>query len=141
MNLAVHCADARAARASGVAPDARVERARIALVELPRIMREIIERAVADQPDMEIVGELPASTLPEALDGAGVDVVISGTNYDCASLRELLDERPRLKVLAVADDGRDAFLFELRPTRTRLGEVSPQTIVDAIRNARCATTS
>jgi DNA-binding NarL/FixJ family response regulator len=118
-----------------------VERARIALVELPRIMREIIERAVADQPDMEIVGELPASTLPEALDGAGVDVVISGTNYDCASLRELLDERPRLKVLAVADDGRDAFLFELRPTRTPLGEVSPQNIVDAIRNARCATTS
>jgi len=44
-------------------------------------------------------------------------------------------------VLVVSADGRETALFELRPQRTPLGEVSPQTIVDAIRGACRATTS
>lgn len=90
---------------------------------------------------MEIV-ELPTEgNLPDALARAHADVVISGGNSQSAAVFDLLEERSRLKVLAVADDGRDTVLYELRPTRTQLGEVSPQTIVDAIRGAARATTS
>jgi chemotaxis response regulator CheB len=117
-----------------------VEPSRIVLVDMPRILREIIERAVADEPDMEIVdseaGNMP---LREAIEASEPDFVIAGADYDFGEVARVLDERPRLRVLAVAGDGREAFLYELRPTRTPLGEVSPRTIVDAIRGARYAT--
>lgn len=105
---------------------------------MPRILREIIEQAVADEPDMEIVdaGDVP---LREAVESSKADFVIAGADYNFAEVARVLDERPRLRVLAVAGDGREAFLYELRPTRTPLGEVSPRTIVDAIRGARYAT--
>jgi DNA-binding NarL/FixJ family response regulator len=117
-----------------------VEPSRIVLVDMPRILREIIERAVADEPDMEIVdseaGNMP---LREAIEASEPDFVIAGADYDFGEVARVLDERPRLRVLAVAGDGREAFLYELRPTRTPLGEVSPRTIVEAIRGARYAT--
>lgn len=116
-----------------------MDRARVVVLELPRLVQEIVEHAVGGQPDMEIVADLPtAPTLPAALAEARADVVISGAEHGCAALSELLGELPRLKLLAVSDDARNAVLYELRPTRTPLGEVSPQTIVDAIRSARRA---
>jgi DNA-binding NarL/FixJ family response regulator len=119
--------------------DAGVEPSRIVLVDLPRIMREIIQQAIADEPDMVIVnGSLPAD-LRGALERSAADFVISGADHELAEVGALLEERPRLRVLSVVGDGREAFLYELRPTRTPLGEVSPRTIVDAIRSARCET--
>jgi hypothetical protein len=107
---------------------------------MPRILREIIEQAVADEPDMEIVGvEGRDVPLRQAVESTRADFVMAGADYDLGEVARVLDERPRLRVLAVAGDGREAFLYELRPTRTPLGEVSPQTIVDAIRGARYAT--
>ncbi len=106
------------------------------------MLREIIERAVAGQPDMEIVDELPREDmLSEALTRAGANVMISAGEHDDVALQRLLEELPSLKVLVVSADGRDTALYELRPTRTPLGEVSPQTIVDAIRGACRVTTS
>lgn len=106
---------------------------------MPRILREIIEQAVADEPDMEIVEAETGVPLREAVESSKADFVIAGADYDFGEVARALDERPRLRVLAVAGDGREAFLYELRPTRTPLGEVSPRTIVDAIRGARYAT--
>jgi hypothetical protein len=107
---------------------------------MPRMLREIIERAVADEPDMVLVeADAPELPLHEAVESAGADFVIAGSDYDFGEVAQVLDERPRLRVLAVAGDGREAFLYELRPTRTPLGQVSPRTIVDAIRGARYAT--
>ncbi len=106
------------------------------------MLGEIIQRAVAGQPDMEIVDELPQDQmLAEALMRTGVDVLIFAGDHDPTTLQRLLEELPRLKVLVVSADGRETALFELRPQRTPLGEVSPQTIVDAIRGACRATTS
>jgi DNA-binding NarL/FixJ family response regulator len=106
------------------------------------MLREIIERAVTGQPDMEIVDDiLPSEIVPEALRQARADVVISAGHHDSATLNQVLCELPRLKVLVVSADGRETALHELRPNRMELGEVSPQTIVDAIRGACRATTS
>ena len=105
------------------------------------MLREIIERAVAGQPDMEIVDLPPDGIAPEALRRAGADVVISAGPHDSAAVDRLLCELPRLKVFVVSADGRETALHELRPHRLDLGEASPQTIVDAIRGACRATTS
>ena len=78
-------------------------------------------------------------TLGQTVASSGADFVIAGADYDFAEVARVLDERPRLRVLAVAGHGREAFLYELRPTRTPLGEVSPRAIVEAIRSARYAT--
>ena len=93
------------------------------------MLGEIIENVVSAQPDMEVVGNLDGRTsLTEAAANLGVDVVIV----------ELVTSHPQIKVLAVAGDGRGAFLYELRPQTSSLGEVSPQGLVDAIRAATAA---
>jgi oxalate decarboxylase len=49
--------------------------------------------------------------------------------------RELLYSRPRLGVLSITSDGRQFFLHKLRPVRTALGEVSPESLVQAIQSS------
>ena len=89
------------------------------------MLREIIERAVAGQPDMEIVDDVPADAIaPAALRRAGANVVISAGHHDATAVNRLLCELPRLKVLVVSGDGRETALHELRPTRTALGTSS-----------------
>lgn len=105
---------------------------------MPRVLRDIVVHAVAGEPDLEIV-EGQGGTLGQTVASSGADFVIAGADYDFAEVARALDERPRLRVLAVAGHGREAFLYELRPTRTPLGEVSPRAIVEAIRSARYAT--
>jgi DNA-binding NarL/FixJ family response regulator len=116
-----------------------VEPSRIVLVDMPRILREIIEQAVGGEPDLELVQARSEPGLRAAVESSGADFVISGADYDFAEVARLLEERPRLRVLAVTGDGREGFLYELRPTRTALGEVSRQTIVNAIRGAHYTT--
>jgi hypothetical protein len=122
-----------------------VEPSKIVLFDLPRITREIIEQAVGAEPDMVIVdgfaadASLADASLADAVGRSEPDFVISGRDYEFAEVCAVLDERPRLRVLTVVEDGREATLYELRPTRTPLGEVSPQTIVEAIRGTRRAT--
>ena len=105
---------------------------------MPRVLRDIVVAALVDEPDLEIVGG-HGGTLRQTVASSQAVFVIAGADYDFAEVARVLDERPRLRVLAVAGHGREAFLYELRPTRTPLGEVSPRAIVEAIRSARYAT--
>lgn len=85
---------------------------------------------------MEIAGDLPSSTgMLAAAAQTRPNVVVLGVREarlpdDC---RSLLEAFPRVRVLAVVDDGRRAFVYELRPQETALGEVSPEGLLDAIR--------
>ena len=89
---------------------------------------------------MEVVGQLPADApLQRAVEQQEADFVIAGTDYGFEEISEVLAQHPRLQVLEVAGDGRESFLYHLRPARTPLGELSPRTIVDAIRGARGTT--
>jgi DNA-binding NarL/FixJ family response regulator len=116
-------------------------RIRILLVELPRILRDIISDVVAQERDMEVVRVLETrDALLTAVQESPADVVILGL-ADTA-LPEVCDElvgaHPQMKVLAVAGDGRGVFLHELRPQTLSLGEVSPQGLIDAVRAAATA---
>lgn len=115
-----------------------VERIRILLAELPRMLRDIIESVIAGQSDMSIVGSVDArDRVTTALDRTPADVVIVGMRdaETTATLTPVLLAQPRLKLLAISGDERSSYLYELRPHTVPLGDVSPQGLVDAIRSA------
>lgn len=107
-------------------------RIRIALVELLPLLRGIVEEVISAQPDMEVVPQDSRMMKLASIDEADPDVVILGRE-DTSLTSRLLRMRPNLKVLAVAMDGREGVLFELRPRRVDLGEISPQKLVNVIR--------
>jgi DNA-binding NarL/FixJ family response regulator len=113
-----------------------VDDVRILLVDMPRMLREIIQNVVDAHPGVTVAGVHPqAVPLVAAVDAVRADVVIFG--QDSPGLveagRELIEQRPRVQLMAVSDDGRRATLSGLRPYREPLGEVEPSRLVEAIR--------
>jgi DNA-binding NarL/FixJ family response regulator len=100
------------------------------------MLMDIVKDIIADEADIALVGEVAGSTnLAQAATQARADVVVLGKagpggNDD---YRDLLYRRPRMKVLAIAADGKRAFLHELQPRVVALGEISPASLVQAIR--------
>jgi len=98
----------------------------------------IVAETLDGQPDMEVVGQLPTRVdLHVGVSKSGADIVILGLDdlnlpSDCAAL---FDAHPSIRVLGISTDGRRASLYELRPHRLSLGDVSPDGLVQAIREA------
>lgn len=112
-------------------------RIRILLTNLPRMLQDVLERVLADQDDMELVGYVadPIEVLLIAT-AREIEVVILGVEDGLPGVAShLLEERPQLKILAVSPDGRRAFLYHLQPYMVPIGELSPDGLVDAIRAA------
>jgi hypothetical protein len=116
-----------------------LERIRIVLMELPRMLRDIVSETIARQDDMLIVEETPGNDLPvpESPGRNAIDIVITGLEGDRLSDRctTLMRRHAHLKVLGISGDARHAFLFELRPHRIPLGDASSEGLLDAIRAA------
>jgi hypothetical protein len=93
---------------------------------------------VEEQLDVIVVGDVQdPEDLDDALTRTGADLVIWEVHDDedvdrCAFL---FDGHPRLTVLALLHDGREGFLWQLRPHRMVLGELSPRQLPEAIRRA------
>jgi len=98
---------------------------RIRTLELPRLVQELIEVAVAAQPDMEIVDG----------DAAAPDFVVCPAPQaeDSSVGRCMLARRARVRVLELDPDAGRASIYELH--ERELGEVSPTEIVATIRAA------
>jgi hypothetical protein len=99
------------------------------------MLMDIIGNTVASQPDMEIVASVAGEpSLLRAADRNHADVVVLARNdpvegeYD-----ELLYGRCTLKVIEIGREGRHGSLYELRPYRVSLGEMSPTGLLQAIR--------
>ena len=73
-----------------------------------------------------VVRELGARVDPES-DVIAVDGELSELS------RELLRDWPDVRVLLLARDGREGFLWELRPHRVVLGELSIETLRESVR--------
>jgi chemotaxis response regulator CheB len=118
-----------------------LERIQILLVDMPLLLRELIEEAVAAQPDMNVVATVPEpDALVEATREARPDFVLFGvTPEEAVSFPKacvaLLDENPRARALGIEHVEGQAILYELRPGRTEIGEVAPEDIVAVIREA------
>ena len=98
---------------------------------------EILTAAVAQEPDVVLLGDTPSLDVLQGLVCRGeVDVVIlglSGSDLDAAHYG-LFDADARVRILALAEEGRVASLYELRPYRTVLDQGSPQELIQSIRS-------
>jgi DNA-binding NarL/FixJ family response regulator len=115
-----------------------VDRIRVVVSGMPRMLREMVTALVQAQADMAVVGAASsdAELHPLALRTAP-DVVILAVDDDGvpAAGRELVYREPHVKLIAVAAAGRQAWLYELRPVERPLGEMSPEVLVETIRAA------
>lgn len=115
-----------------------MRRIRILLAGMPRMLLDMITDIVALHAEMMIAGRMQdTADLRAAVKKARADIVILNEpaigpppNYE-----ELLYSRPHLGVLSITSDGRQFFLHKLRPVRTALGEVSPDSLVQAIQSS------
>jgi len=102
------------------------------------MLLDMITDIVGLQAEMMIAGKMQdTADIVVAVKKARADVVIlnepaigPSQNY-----QELLYSRPHLRVLSITSDGRHFFLHKLRPVRAALGEVSPESLVQAIRSS------
>jgi hypothetical protein len=104
---------------------------------MPRMLLTMIRDIIASDAACDIVAEVADDgELSRTLRETGANLIIVGSHSRVVAadrLAGLLSEHPRARVLAIADDGQRAFVHELRPHVTEIAELSPQTLLVAIR--------
>jgi hypothetical protein len=97
-------------------------------------VRDVFERAISLQADMELVQEHVTIVAPDT--PAAPDVVIVGaTNRDDQrNVSRVLMRWPQSQVLMITIEGHQAAIYQLRPQRNDLGEMSPIELFNAIRS-------
>ena len=105
----------------------------IAFIDMPRMLREIVDEALSTQRDVRLVDESSDGSLVAAVDRSGAGfLIVSSESIGPADVCRLLEERPKVKVFAIADGGRDGCLYELRPNLLLVGELSPENLVQTV---------
>jgi DNA-binding NarL/FixJ family response regulator len=111
-----------------------LERKRIVLIDMAPMLREIVREIIVREPDLEIVAEHETVDVGEAVERDAPDFVIVGS--DAATderVRSLVGAHLGFRALEVHSDGKESVLYELRPHRIALGEISSDTLLRAIR--------
>jgi DNA-binding NarL/FixJ family response regulator len=109
---------------------------RVLVANRPRLMRDLVLATIADQPDIEVLGELEDdSKIAQAVADLRPDIVIIA--LDRADQRPpicdyLLIHYPKVKVLAVAQED-DTSVFFWSDIRSAAVESSMQGILNVIR--------
>jgi hypothetical protein len=106
---------------------------RVALIDLPRMSRELVAGALLAEPEIEVASGFDARRPPDV-------AIIGGRHGEALPERalELLDQHPRMRVLTLADDGAETYVYELRPHRVLIGELSPSALLEAVLDVRKA---
>jgi DNA-binding NarL/FixJ family response regulator len=102
------------------------------------MLLDMITDIVARHAEMMVAGTMQdTADLRAAAKKARADVVVLNERAigPSQNYQELLYSRPHLGVLSITSDGRQFFLHKLRPVRTALGEVSPESLVQAIQSS------
>jgi DNA-binding NarL/FixJ family response regulator len=112
-----------------------LEQTRIVLVDMPPLLREIVRETASREPDLDVVREHEAGVdLQAAVEQDDPDFLIVGSAAAPeGAVASLVAGGRRLRALEVRSDGRESVLYELRPHRVLLGEISPATLLQTIR--------
>jgi len=115
-----------------------VKRVRVLVANRPRLMRELVIATIADQPDIEIVGEVADDgELTEAVEQARPDVLILAMDKREKRLSQcgfLLGRYPDMRILTLApDQNRALFYWAVVDIRTKPLESSEAGILKALR--------
>jgi chemotaxis response regulator CheB len=112
---------------------------RVLLVAIPPMLVDGLRQIVAEQPDVEVVGDFAdyGVELLVAVGQTRADVVILGvsTSELPGVCSHLLGEYPRVKVLALTADGRTAFVHGYRTQTVQIEEASWRGLIDMVRSA------
>jgi chemotaxis response regulator CheB len=116
-----------------------VKRVRVLVANRPRLMRELVLAVIADQPDIEIVGEVKEeSELVSAVEEARPDVLIVAleeADKRSAQCGFLLGRYPQMKIVALApEQNRGLFYWASVDVRTKPLESSEAGILSALRD-------
>jgi DNA-binding NarL/FixJ family response regulator len=114
-----------------------LERTRIVLIDMSPLLREIVRETIAREPDLDVVAEHDAGVdVRAAVQREDADFVIVGSDAVAAAAVSTLVAADRgVRALELRSDGRDSVLYELRPHRVPLGEISPEALLHTIRAA------
>ncbi|MGA2356133.1 MAG: hypothetical protein ABSG02_16675 [Terriglobales bacterium] len=115
-----------------------MKRTRVLVANRPRLMRELVLAVIADQPDIEVIGELQnESELVEAVEEARPDILIlalDDAGERIAQCGFLLGRYPQMKILALApEQNRGVFYWATVDVRTKPLESSEAGILSALR--------
>jgi len=106
---------------------------------MPPLLGDIIRETLGRQPDVEVAAEVRVRTeIVSAVTDTHAHVAILGIAPDGWStlsqlLGELLGQHPRLTIIAIASDGRSGYVYRLLPRTVSIDDVSPTSLVQAIR--------
>ena len=104
---------------------------------MPQLQREILSSRLSAEPDLVLVEAPDHLELREAVERTEAEFVIVGAERLAAGeVSGLREARPAVKVLALGANGRGGVLYELRPDRVPLGNLSAEGLVDLIRALR-----
>lgn len=128
MNPGIHCRPAdRGRRLDSVPPANAAPTARVVFADVPRLVRELVANALSAHAGLEIVQDPSLGFDLAFADLQNAELSPSGLI--------LLEMAARPKVLGL-HDGRECVLYELRPHRSELGELSDavlnQVLADAL---------
>lgn len=112
---------------------------RVLVANRPRLMRELVLATIADQPDIEIVGEVrDESELASAVEQVHPDALIlaledpESRGVECGFL---LGRYPGMKILALApEQNRGVMYWAIVDVRTKPVESSEAGILNALRD-------
>ncbi|HEY8704311.1 MAG TPA: hypothetical protein VIL98_06130 [Gaiellaceae bacterium] len=101
---------------------------------MPRMLRDIVRAVAAQDPSLDIVGEVSWETdLTATASSYDAVVIVAGARASSGSaIGELLEARPRTRVLTIDADGAQSVLYRLSPEAVSLGDLSPARLLKAI---------
>jgi len=112
---------------------------RVLLLEVPQLLRDILEHEIGIRSDCRLLKGAAYELEPEPereRDGPP-DIVILGLTVveDCTLVPALFARWPLAQVMTVTQTGDEATVWELRPRRRALGQMSPAQMVDELHAA------
>jgi AmiR/NasT family two-component response regulator len=116
-----------------------LKRVRVLVANRPRLMREMLMATIADQPDIEIVGEvINENDLNDIVDQTQPDVLILALEEPERPLGQcgfLLGRYPRMRILALApEQNRGVYYWAMVDIRNKPVESSEAGVLSAIRD-------
>lgn len=117
-----------------------MKRVRVLVANRPRLMREIVLATIADQPDIEVVGDVEqTANLTEIVEQVQPDVLIVALDEQEKRTGEcgfLLGRYPRMRILALAPERNLGILYwAIVDIRTKPVESSEAGVLSALRDA------
>ena len=115
-----------------------MKRVRVVVANRPRLMRDLLLMSIADQPDIEVVGEVPEeSQLAEMVEELQPDALILSLDdpeKHSALCGFLLGRYPQMKILALAPErNQGLYYWAVVSIRCQQLESSENTVLSALR--------